>query len=53
MTPQQLVALIQLSEMLTTATDAGLFDELCAYTHPDTINQFCDAVESAMKENEG
>jgi hypothetical protein len=39
-------ALSMLLEALTAATESGLLDELAAELHPDTINEFCDAVNN-------
>lgn len=41
---EQAAALALLQKALTKATDSGLFDEMAAFKHPDTINGFCDLV---------
>lgn len=49
LTTQQVLALMALQEALAMATDAGLFDEAAAFTHPDRINNFCDDIGAFAK----
>lgn len=49
--PEQLRALALLNAAITAATNSSLFDEMAAYAHPDTINQFCDTF-ALMREEE-
>lgn len=44
LTLQQSEALRNLQKALLEATEHGLFDVIAAYSHPDTINRFCDDV---------
>jgi hypothetical protein len=43
--PEPDVALTQLRDALSVASTSGLLDMLAVDLHPDTINQFCDAVK--------
>lgn len=42
------MVLSQLRDVLRSATDLGIFDEMAAYVHPDVINEFCDAAEKMV-----
>lgn len=48
---EQFHALKNLEAALTEATEKGLLDKLGDVVHPDTINKFCDSVETLVNEN--
>lgn len=51
--PTKAELLAELQGLLAKLTDDGYLDELAAgYSHPDTVNAFCDAVDAMAKAGE-
>lgn len=52
LTPTQLIALNELKEALDNASACGLLDDLAeGYAHPDTVNDFCDAIKEMLEDS--